>query len=172
VVSGPSNGTLTNNGDGSFTYTPDPNFNGTDSFIYEICDTGVACDTATVTVNITPVNDAPVANDDSATTNEDTPATIDAAGNDTDVDGNLDPTSATVISGPSNGTAAGNGDGSFTYTPNPDYNGTDSFDYQICDTDGACDTATVTIDVTPADELLYLPLILQSWAPIEDGSSR
>jgi hypothetical protein len=82
--------------------------------------------------------------------------TIDVAANDLDVDGNLSPTSASVTcagcSAPGNGTLTNNGDGTFSYTPNVDYNGPDSFVYEICDTDGACDTATVTISVTPVND--------------------
>ena len=85
------------------TYTPDPNFNGTDTFTYQVCDDDGNCDTATVTVTVNDVNDPPVANDDSATTDEDTPVTIDILDNDTDIDGTIDPTSVTEVSGPSNG---------------------------------------------------------------------
>ncbi len=71
-----------------------------------------ACDTATVTIDVTPVNDPPVANDDTTGTGEDTPVTIDVTANDTDVDGNLDPTTVTVTSGPANGAVVGgSGDG-------------------------------------------------------------
>jgi len=152
VITQPTNGTVTNNGDGTFSYDPDPDFNGTDSFEYEICDTDGLCDTATVTIDVTPVNDPPIANNDSATTLEDTAVTIDAAANDTDLDGNLDPASATVTNAPANGTVVNNGDGTFSYVPDADFNGSDSFDYQICDTDGLCDTATVNIDVTPVND--------------------
>ncbi|PXF59701.1 MAG: hypothetical protein C4B58_02450 [Deltaproteobacteria bacterium] len=117
VLSGPSNGTVVNNGDGTFTYTPDENFNGTDSFEYKVCDTDNLCDTATVDIDVIPVNDPPVALDDSAGTDEDTPVDINAAANDSDVDGNLDSSTAEVVSGPSNGTVVNNSDGTFTYTP-------------------------------------------------------
>ncbi len=143
----PSNGSLVNNNDGTFTYTPNENYNGSDSFVYQICDLDGLCDTATVTITVTPVNDAPVANNDSASTNEDTAVNIDATINDEDIDGNLDPSAAEVTSGPSNGTITNNGDGSFTYTPNPNFNGVDSFSYEVCDTEGLCDNATVTINV-------------------------
>jgi hypothetical protein len=152
VVIDPSNGTVTNNGDGTFTYTPDPNFFGTDSFEYEVCDTDNLCDTATVTVEVIQVKHPPVANDDSATTPEDTPVEINATDNDSDVDNNLDPSTATVMGDPSNGTVTNNGDGTFTYTPNENFSGTDSFVYQVCDTDELCDTATVNIDVTPVND--------------------
>jgi hypothetical protein len=99
-----------------------------------------------------PANSAPVARDDSASRPEDTSVTINVAANDTDVDGNLDPSSATVVSGPSNGTVINNGDGTFTYTPKPDFNGSDSFSYRICDTGGLCDTATASITVTSLND--------------------
>ena len=71
---------------------------------------------------------------------------IDVAANDTDVDGNLDATTAAVVSGPSNGTVTNNGDGTFTYTPDTDYNGPDSFVYEIFDTEGAGDAAVVDME--------------------------
>ena len=87
---GPAHGTLTLNADGSFTYTPDANFNGTDSFTYKANDGTADSNTATVTITVTAVNDAPVAANDTYTTNEDTPLTVtapDVLANDTDVDG-------------------------------------------------------------------------------------
>ena len=102
-------------------------------------------------------NEPPVAMDDSATTLEDTAVTINVTANDNDVDGNLDPTTTntdcTTCSGPAHGTLTNYNNGTFTYTPGPDYNGPDSFTYEICDTDGLCDTATVTIDVTAVNDL-------------------
>ncbi len=158
TCSGPANGSLVNNGNGTFDYTPNPDYSGGDSFIYEICDTAGACDTATVTVTISPVDDPPVANDDSATTTEDTLVVIDVAANDTDADGNLDPTTTNTTcgtcSGPSNGSLVNNGDGTFDYTPDPAYTGPDSFVYEICDTGGLCDTATVTITVSSATHIM------------------
>jgi hypothetical protein len=83
-------------------------------------------------------NQAPVANDESSSTQEDTPVTIDVAVNDSDPDGNLDPTSAntacTTCAEPANGVLVNNSDGTFDYIPNPDFNGPDSFVYDICDT--------------------------------------
>jgi hypothetical protein len=151
----PANGALSNNTDGTFTYSPSTGFNGPDSFVYEICDLGGLCDTATVTITVNPTNDPPVAGDDSVSTSEDTPVTIDVAADDTDPDGNLEPSSAnttctngsTGCADPANGTLNNLGDGSFSYSPNPDFNGTDSFIYEICDSFYACDTATVTITV-------------------------
>ncbi len=156
IVAGPSNGAITsiNPATGEITYQPNLNFNGSDSFTYQVCDTGGLCDTATVTVTVTPVNDAPVANNDAATTNEDTAVTVDVVANDTDVDGNLDPTSVSIVAGPSNGaiTSINPATGEVTYQPNLNFNGSDSFTYQVCDTGGLCDTATVTVTVTPVND--------------------
>ncbi|MBT0027783.1 tandem-95 repeat protein, partial [Vibrio alginolyticus] len=83
---GPANGTVSVNPDGSVTYTPTDNFHGTDSFTYIVTSGGVS-ESTTVNVDVTPVNDAPVAKDDTAVTDEDTPVTIDVLPNDTDIDG-------------------------------------------------------------------------------------
>jgi hypothetical protein len=150
----PANGTLVNHGNGSFTYTPNLNFNGPDSFVYRICDTAGMCDTATVSITVNPVADPPVANDDSASTSEDTAVTINVAANDTDPDGNLNPASANTTcvgcANPTNGALLNHGNGSFTYTPNSGFTGPDSFVYQICDTTSLCDTASVALTVNPA----------------------
>src|SRR5439155_1198461 len=106
LVSGPTRGTLTPNGDGSLVYLPALNFNGTDSFTYKASDGQAQSGVATVTITVTPVNDAPVAaNDDSYTTPEDTHLTVSAPGvlvNDSGVDG--DTLSAVLVSGPTHGT--------------------------------------------------------------------
>ena len=151
VTLAPSNGTPTINLDGSITYTPNANFNGSDSFTYKLCDSGspILCDTAVVAVAVNPVNDAPLATDDSATTDEDTAVTIDVAANDSDVENNLDLASVSVFSSPSHGTAVPVGDGTIVYTPDPHFDGSDSFVYQICDTEPLCSTATVSITVAP-----------------------
>ena len=257
-VSGPSHGTLVIRADGTYTYTPSANFNGTDSFVYQVCDdeTPPSCATATVTITVNSVNDPPVAVNDTKTTLEDTPVTINVTTNDTDVDGtidvatvDLDPSTAgiqntktvagegtysvsalgvvtfmpvlnfngtsaisytvkdnngalsniatltimvtvvndtpvpaplsittaedTSVSGtltatdvegnaltfskatnPAHGTVVVNANGTFTYTPDPNYNGPDSFTYQVCDNGvpSMCATATVNISVTPVND--------------------
>src|SRR4029453_8801248 len=148
VVSQPSNGTLALNPDGSFTYTPNANFNGTDSFTYRANDGTTDSNVATVTIAVGAVNDAPAAVNDSYSTNEDLALTIAAPGvlgNDTDQDGNS--LTAVVVSQPSNGTLVLNADGSFTYTPNANFNGTDSFTYRANDGTTDSNVATVTIAV-------------------------
>ncbi len=114
------------------------------------------------------VNNAPVAQDDAYVTVEDTPLVQASPGllvNDTDADG--DGLTTAVAAGPANGTVTVNTDGSFTYTPNRDFAGTDTFTYTVADPAGATDTATATITVTPADDL-----VAQVQQPIDpDGSS-
>jgi len=136
------------------TYTPNENFCGTDSFTYKVTDgecDPMYQDEATVTIDVACANDCPVAMDDAYDATEDTPLTEPAPGvlgNDYDPDG--DEITVASYTQPSSGTVEMNPDGSFTYTPNENYCGTDSFTYKV--TDGECDPmyqdeATVTIDV-------------------------
>ncbi|TLM66684.1 MAG: tandem-95 repeat protein, partial [Actinobacteria bacterium] len=151
---GVSNGTLTLNADGSFTYVPDADYNGPDSFTYHANDGTADSNVVTVDITVTPVNDAPVAVADSYSTAEDTTLTVAAPGvlgNDTDVEG--DPISAVLVADVANGTLVLLADGSFLYTPDPDWNGTDSFTYYCNDgTDDSPTAATVTITVTPVND--------------------
>ena len=133
-VGAPAHGTAAANPDGTVTYTPALNYNGADTFTYVASDTEGGSASATVTVTITPVNDAPAASNDSYSTAEDTALIVAAPGvlaNDSDVDG--DAMTAVMVSTTSNGTLTLNGDGSFTYLPDPDYNGSDSFSYKASD---------------------------------------
>jgi VCBS repeat-containing protein len=150
LVSGPAHGTLTLNPDGSFTYTPAENFCGEDSFTYKAYDGELYSNVATVRITVTCVNDAPVAQDDSYTTDEDTPLLVPAPGvlgNDYDVDGNELLTSV-LVSGPAHGTLTLNPDGSFTYTPAENFCGEDSFTYKVYDGELYSNVATVRITVT------------------------
>ena len=237
----PAHGSVTMDSTGSYTYTPDPDFFGTDSFTYQIMDADGASATATVEITVTPVNDAPFevspiadqndqdsssvnfnvagyfddvegdslsfsatnlppglnidsagnitgtidssasvngpylvevtvsdgnggeliatfswnvtnpgpsAGDDYFTTDEDTSLTASVAGNDNDIDG--DDLTYSKLTDPSHGTINFQSDGTFTYTPNANYNGTDSFTYLVTDADGATTSATVylTVDAT------------------------
>ncbi len=126
------------------TYTPDENFNGQDSFTYTIEDEYGATDTATVFVSVNPINDAPVAIDDTASTTENTAVIIDVIDNDSDIEGPIFLYETTI---PENGSLRYNDDGTITYTPDENFNGPDSFEYTIIDEDGGTDTAIVTVDV-------------------------
>ena len=136
---------------GEIRYTADSLYTGTDTFTYEICDTTDRCDTAIVTVRVTAppaTSTPPVAADNDVTTTTGKPVVIDVLGNDTDRDGDLDPTSVSIVAGPSHGTVDVDPDvGEVTYSPDSSYTGTDSFTYKVCDVDGNCDTATVTVKV-------------------------
>ncbi len=151
-----TNGTLTLNADGSFTYTPNQDYNGTDSFVYEVCDSGdpVQCDTATVHITITPVTDPPTAIDDDFTTPEDTPLSGDVSTNDSDPDGGVLTYDTAPVINVTNGTLTLNADGTFDYIPNLNYVGVDSFEYKVCNdgTPSLCDTAMVYITVTPVND--------------------
>jgi VCBS repeat-containing protein len=153
LVAGPAHGTVVLNGNGSLTYTPLANYNGPDSFTYRASDGSLNSGVATVSINVTPVNDAPTAAGDSYTTAEDTALTVAAPGvlgNDTDVDG--DALSAALVSGPTHGTLALNANGSFTYTPAANYNGPDSFTYRASDGLAVSNVATVALTVTPVND--------------------
>ena len=143
---------MTVNADGTITYTPNANWFGTDTYTYQVCDDDGACDQATVTITVADVNDPPVAVDDTDSTPEDTPVTTDVLANDSDVDGTLDTASLVIITPPANGTVTVNADGTITYTPNANWFGTDTYTYEICDDDGACDQATVTITVADVND--------------------
>jgi VCBS repeat-containing protein len=155
LVSGPSNAlSFTLNANGSFNYTPNPNFNGTDSFTYQANDGSLNSNVATVTITVNAVNDAPVAANDNYSTNEDTNLTVAAPGvlgNDSDVDSPS--LTAVLVSGPSNAASfALNPNGSFSYSPNPNFSGTDSFTYQANDGSLNSNIATVTITVNAVND--------------------
>ncbi|EJG0880195.1 tandem-95 repeat protein, partial [Vibrio parahaemolyticus] len=145
---GPANGTVSVNPDGSVTYTPNDNYHGTDSFTYIVTSGGVS-ESTTVNVDVTPVNDVPVAKDDTATTQEDTAVTIDVLPNDTDIDGDtLRIDSASV---PSDQGTVEIVDGKLVFTPAENFNGNAEITYTV--TDGQLtDEAKVTVTVNPVND--------------------
>ncbi len=151
LVSQPLHGILTFDADGSFTYTPDADFAGTDSFTYVANDGTADSEPATVTLEVTGENDAPVAADDAYTLAEDgtlsTSATTGVLANDTDAEN--DPLTASVVSGPIHGTLTFGADGSFTYTPDAGFTGTDDFTYVTNDGTTDSEPATVELAVLP-----------------------
>ncbi len=157
-----SHGTLTLNADGAFTYEPNENFFGTDSFSYVANDAEFDSNVAMVTITINPVNDAPSGNNDSGTgftTDEDTAFTTgNVLTNDTDVENDTLSVSAFDTTG-TIGQVTNNGDGTFGYDPNgqfeylaPGQSTTDSFAYTVSDGNGGSDTATVTITVNGVND--------------------
>jgi len=150
LLSGPSHGSLSLLADGSFTYTPQANYNGADSFSYQAVTLvgGVPSLPATVSLTVNPVNDAPVATGDAYSVAAGASLNVAATGvlgNDSDVDG--DELTAVPVSGPASGSLALNADGSFSYTPNAGFEGTDSFSYQASDGVDGSAAAAVTIAV-------------------------
>ncbi|WP_367066640.1 tandem-95 repeat protein [Oryzisolibacter sp. LB2S] len=141
----PSHGTVVVNPDGTYTYTPNADWNGTDSFTVIVDDGQGGTTTSTVTIEVTPVNDAPTVPNYSATTPEDTPISGTVVGS--DVDG--DTLTYTAGTPPSHGTVVVNPDGTYTYTPDVNYHGPDSFTVIVDDGQGGTTTSTVTIEVTP-----------------------
>ncbi len=159
-----TNGTVAQEGD-SLRYTPDANYNGADSFTYDISDGNGGAATATVNVTVNSVNDAPVANDDTVAVNEDGTILIDVLVNDTDVDG--DTIAISGFTQGTNGTVAQEGD-SLRYTPDANYNGADSFTYDISDGNGGTATATVNVTVNPVNDA---PVANEDTATVdEDGT--
>jgi hypothetical protein len=146
------------------TYTPDADFHGADSFEYSISD-GELADTAKVVVTVDPVNDRPIAVEDDTTTNEDTAVTVHVLRNDSDIDGDAlmvtevtQASHGTVVIGTGGGLAGrvtfagAGGDTTVTYTPEPDFNGVDTFTYMLGDGQGGADTARVTVTVNPVND--------------------
>ncbi len=151
----PAHGDLELQADGSFSYLPAEDFHGADSFTYTVSDTGGLTATATVSITVTPVNDAPVADAASVTTAEDTAVDIALTGSDVDGDALI----FTVVSDPLYGTVSGNAP-NLTYTAAADFNGSDSFAFMINDGTATSAPATVSISVTPVND-----------APVASGQS-
>lgn len=144
------NGSLTLERDGSFTYAPNAGFSGTDSFTYRANDGTDDSSVATVTIRVA-ANSSPVANDDMFTVSANNTLTINTSGVLTnDVDANNDTLTATRVADPTNGSLTFNNDGSFEYTPDPEFTGTDSFTYRVSDGTNNSNDAIATITVLPA----------------------
>ena len=133
---------------GVCTYTPNANYFGPDSFIYTVSDGKGGQDTGQVSITVTPVNDDPNAVNDALTTPANTAGQVNVLANDTDVDGDT-LTVTTLTPTAAHGTVSCTAAGVCTYTPNADYDGSDSFTYEISDGNGGTDTATVSVTVTP-----------------------
>jgi VCBS repeat-containing protein len=153
LLSGPAHGTLRLHTNGDFEYVPNENFFGADQFTYSASDGSLSSNVATVAIVVEPVNDIPVAFDEEYATDEDTPLVIVAPGvlgNDRDVDSiNL---TGLVETGPSHGSVMLRADGSFMYTPAPNYVGTDHFTYRASDGIATSNLGTVNISVMPVND--------------------
>ena len=166
LVTGPAHGTLTLHPDGTYVYTPAAGFSGTDTFTYQAVDSqGAMSAPATVTITVVHVNQPPVAVNDSATTAENSPVTIDVLANDSDPDG--DPLTIIGVTQGANGTVAVTASG-VLYTPTAGFAGTDTFTYTISDGNGGTATATVTVTVTGVNQP---PTAVDDTATIPENSA-
>ena len=142
-------GSVTDNGDGTFDYTPAADFNGSDSFNYTINDGTGRSAQGTVTITVNAVNDDPVAADDARITSQDTSVTTgNVLSNDSDVDGDTLTVSAVDATSTEGGSVTDNGDGTFDYTPPTGFSGEDSFTYTVSDGNGGSDQGTVNVTVS------------------------
>jgi VCBS repeat-containing protein len=148
LASGPRHGALALSPDGSFVYTPDDGFTGSDSFTYYPTDAD-GPGPATL-VNLVVTDHPPQVEDDAATTSEETPVTLAVLANDTDADGT--PLAILGVSDGAFGTTTVNADGTITYTPDRNRNGTDTFTYVVDDGYGRSAVGTATVTVTPVND--------------------
>ncbi len=146
IVTPPQFGTLTGTAP-NLTYTPNANYNGQDSFTFMANDGTTNSNIATIIITVTPVTDLPIASNLSITTNEDTPVSFTIAGSDPDGAA----ITYTIVSGPLNGTLSGTAP-NLTYTPNANYNGPDSFIFNVSNGTSTSNNATVSITVTPVND--------------------
>ncbi|OYQ85720.1 tandem-95 repeat protein [Wohlfahrtiimonas chitiniclastica] len=159
----PKNGTVVVNEDGTYTYTPNPDYHGEDQFTVVVSDGHGGETVVTVPVTITPVNDAPEAKEASQPieTLEDEPK----HGKITDVmDKDGDELTYTLGEMPTHGTVVVNEDGTYTYTPNPDYHGDDQFTVVVSDGYGGETVVTVPVTITPVNDA---PEVKEANQPIE-----
>jgi gliding motility-associated-like protein len=151
IIAIPANGTASLNvGNGQVTYTPNATFEGIDYLVYMLCDDAIPalCDTAYITFTVGNGNLPPAAQNDVAATHTNTAVNVAVLNNDEDINNADNELILTILEQPTNGNATVNGI-QINYTPNADFVGTDVLTYQICDPDGECDQATLTITVSP-----------------------
>ena len=145
-------------------YTPNLNYFGPDGFSYTITDGRGGTATASVSIDVTPVNDPPLAYGDTYTTTQGSSLVVNPPGilqNDIDVDG--DPLTPILITDVSHGTLALALDGSFTYDPAAGFSGVDQFSYLVSDGDGNSAPVTVSIVVTPlvSEYRVFITLLIR-----------
>jgi VCBS repeat-containing protein len=165
IIAVPANGTVSVDPVlGKVTYTPNTDFYGSDSFQYTVTDEGgLTSNVATVDITLDPVDDPPVANDDSFTTDEETEVTGNVLDNDTNVDG--DALTVIQFTEPSTGTLTLLDDGSMSFIPPDDFSGTETFTYEVSDPDHNTDTATVTITISEVNDP---PVAVDDFCPRPD----
>lgn len=160
------NGTVKVNADGTVTYTPKADWHGEDKFTATVKNADGTVTERVVTVTVDPVNDAPVAKADTASTEFGKPVVVKVLANDTDVDG--DTLSIKSVGAAANGTLVKNADGTVTYTPKAGFSGTDSFTYVVTDGKGGEATAKATVTVA-ADPSKPAPVAAADTATTSKG---
>ncbi|WP_198314203.1 Ig-like domain-containing protein [Alkalitalea saponilacus] len=133
-------------------YTPNPGYFGTDQFIYRLTDPEGLWDEATVYLTITWVNSPPEPQDNHFGPVREGGMILNVLENDIDPDDNIDPSTVTIVVQPQHGNITINSDGTIFFLPEAGYIGSDSFVYSVCDTEGACGEATVTLDIIAGNE--------------------
>lgn len=150
ITTNVAHGSLVLNADNTITYTPNADYNGADSFTYTVSDGNGGASVATVNLTVAPVNDTPVTVVDMMTTDEDTPIIVNVLANDSDVDG--DTLTVTSVVGALNGSVVINADNTLTYTPNTDYNGSETLTYTVDDGNGGIITENVHITINSVND--------------------
>ncbi len=150
LTSTPTIGDILFSEDGSFTYTPEQDVHGTEIIFYNTCDQNGLCSSGTLQIQVQIQNDIPSANDESYSAMEDQPISGTVAEN--DVDGDLDELIYSLVAQPQNGSIIFNADGTFTFTPFLNFNGIQEVPYFVCDTQGACDSAVLTLIVEQVND--------------------
>jgi len=167
IVNPPVNGTLTLNLDNTYTYAHDGSETLSDSFTYFVTDNaGADSNEATVSITVKPTNDEPIAADDTATVLEADSVDISVLNNDSDAD--LDTLTVQSVTTPANGTATINADNTVTYAHDGFESTTDTFDYVISDGNGGLETATVSITITPVNDI---PVVLGDAASVAESGT-
>ncbi|WP_346842270.1 retention module-containing protein [Metapseudomonas otitidis] len=167
LKTGTTNGTLVlNPNTGEYTYKPNGDYNGPDSFVVTVSDGKGGVTDTVVNITVKPTNDAPIASPSSISTDEDTP--VDGRVTGRDIDGDTLTYSIANGNGPQHGTVVMNADGTYTYQPAKDFNGSDAFTVTISDGNGGTTTSVVTVTVKPVNDA---PVAPNSTASVdEDGT--
>jgi len=157
IFAQPANGTISINSNRTLHYVPDADFTGNDLLIYQIEDVDGDYALGVVSIQVLETPDAtPVANDVAVATEFETPVNIDILFNDTGLEDGV--AGITISPQTVNGTALVNADFTITYTPDAGFSGTETFGYQVCDQDGDCASATITVTVLAENVENHLPI--------------
>jgi hypothetical protein len=170
IVGAPANGTVTVNANGTVSYVHDGSETTSDSFTYTVTDSnGVVSNTATVNITVNPVNDPPVATNDTATVDEGNTVVIAVKGNDTDAEDGTPAGVVTIVGAPANGTVTVNANGTVSYVHDGSETTSDSFTYTVTDSNGVVsNTATVNITVNPVNDP---PVATNDTATVDEGNT-